>query len=206
MEFKKLELGFGQMNSYILWDEKTKEGAIIDPGYDFYLIEKALEEENIVPKFILLTHSHGDHIGAIKELKDKYTDLKVYIHKDEEQMIIDPVLNLSRLTQMEPVSVKADETFEDGKVFILGDTEIKAIHTPGHSPGGTCYLVGNILFSGDTLFKLSVGRSDFYLGDQDRLINSIKTKLLTLADDTVVYPGHGPATTIGQEREGNPFL
>ena len=206
MEFKKLELGFGQMNSYILWDEKTKEGAIIDPGYDFYLIDKALEEENIVPKFILLTHSHGDHIGAIKELKDKYGDLKVYIHKDEEQMIMDPVLNLSRLTQMEPVSVKADETFEDGKVFILGDTEIKAIHTPGHSPGGTCYLVGNTLFSGDTLFKLSVGRSDFYLGDQDQLINSIKVKLLTLADDIVVYPGHGPATTIGQERERNPFL
>lgn len=206
MEFKKLELGFGQMNSYILWDEKTKEGAIIDPGYDYYLIDKALEEENIVPKFILLTHSHGDHIGAIKELKDKYGDLKVYIHKDEEQMIMDPVLNLSRLTQMEPVSVKADETFEDGKVFILGDTEIKAIHTPGHSPGGTCYLVGNTLFSGDTLFKLSVGRSDFYLGDQDQLINSIKTKLLTLADDIVVYPGHGPSTTIGQERERNPFL
>ncbi|WP_054251692.1 MBL fold metallo-hydrolase [Neofamilia massiliensis] len=206
MEFKKLELGFGQMNSYILWDEKTKEGAIIDPGYDFYLIEKALEEENIVPKFILLTHSHGDHIGAIKELKDKYKDLKVYVHKDEEQMIMDPVLNLSRLTQMEPVSVKADETFEDGKVFTLGDIEIKAIHTPGHSPGGTCYLVGNTLFSGDTLFKLSVGRSDFYLGDQDQLINSIKTKLLTLDDDIVVYPGHGPETTIGQERERNPFL
>lgn len=206
MEFKKLELGFGQMNSYILWDEKTKEGAIIDPGYDFYLIEKALEEENIVPKFILLTHSHGDHIGAIKELKDKYKDLKVYVHKDEEQMIMDPVLNLSRLTQMEPVSVKADKTFEDGKVFTLGDIEIKAIHTPGHSPGGTCYLVGNTLFSGDTLFKLSVGRSDFYLGDQDQLINSIKTKLLTLDDDIVVYPGHGPETTIGQERERNPFL
>lgn len=206
MEFKKLELGFGQMNSYILWDEKTKEGAIIDPGYDFYLIDKALEEENIVPKFILLTHSHGDHIGAIKELKDKYTDLKVYIHKDEEQMIMDPVLNLSRLTQMEPVSVEADETFEDGKVFILGETEIKAIHTPGHSPGGTCYLVGNTLFSGDTLFRLSVGRSDFYLGDQDQLINSIKTKLLTLPDEVEVYPGHGPATTIGQERERNPFL
>lgn len=206
MEFKKLELGFGQMNSYILWDEKTKEGAIIDPGYDFYLIEKALEEENIVPKFILLTHSHGDHIGAIKELKDKYKDLKVYVHKDEEQMIMDPVLNLSRLTQMEPVSVKADETFEDGKVFTLGDIEIKSIHTPGHSPGGTCYLVGNTLFSGDTLFKLSVGRSDFYLGDQDQLINSIKTKLLTLDDDIAVYPGHGPETTIGQERERNPFL
>ena len=206
MEFKKLELGFGQMNSYILWDEKTKEGAIIDPGYDFYLIDKALEEENLVPKFILLTHSHGDHIGAIKELKDKYTDLKVYIHKDEEQMIMDPVLNLSRLTQMEPVSVEADETFEDGKVFTLGETEIKAIHTPGHSPGGTCYLVGNTLFSGDTLFRLSVGRSDFYLGDQDQLINSIKTKLLTLPDEVEVYPGHGPATTIGQERERNPFL
>lgn len=206
MEFKKLELGFGQMNSYILWDEKTKEGAIIDPGYDFYLIDKALEEENLVPKFILLTHSHGDHIGAIKELKDKYTDLKVYIHKDEEQMIMDPVLNLSRLTQMEPVSVEADETFEDGKVFKLGETEIKAIHTPGHSPGGICYLVGNTLFSGDTLFRLSVGRSDFYLGDQDQLINSIKTKLLTLPDEVEVYPGHGPATTIGQERERNPFL
>lgn len=206
MEFKKLELGFGQMNSYILWDEKTKEGAIIDPGYDFYLIEKALEEDGIDPKFILLTHSHGDHIGAIKELKDKYEDLKVYVHKDEEQMLMDPVLNLSKLTQMEPVSVKADETFEDGRVFVLGDTEIKAIHTPGHSPGGTCYLVGNTLFSGDTLFKLSVGRSDFYLGDQDQLINSIKTKLLSLADDTAVYPGHGPATTIGQERERNPFL
>lgn len=206
MEFKKLELGFGQMNSYILWDQETKEGAIIDPGYDFYLIEKALEEDGIEPKFILLTHSHGDHIGAIKELKDKYADLKVYIHKDEEQMLMDPVLNLSKLTQMEPVSVQADETFEDGKVFILGDTEIKAIHTPGHSPGGTCYLVGKTLFSGDTLFKLSVGRSDFYLGDQDQLINSIRTKLLSLPDDIEVYPGHGPATSIGQERQRNPFL
>lgn len=206
MEFKKLELGFGQMNSYILWDEKTKEGAIIDPGYDFYLIEKALEEDGIEPKFILLTHSHGDHIGAIKELKDKYGDLKVYIHKDEEQMLMDPVLNLSKLTQMEPVSLQADETFEDGKVFNLGNTEIKAIHTPGHSPGGTCYLVGKTLFSGDTLFKLSVGRSDFYLGDQDQLINSIRTKLLTLPDDIEVYPGHGPATSIGQERQRNPFL
>lgn len=206
MEFKKLELGFGQMNSYILWDQETKEGVIIDPGYDFYLIEKALEEDGIEPKFILLTHSHGDHIGAIKELKDKYANLKVYIHKDEEQMLMDPVLNLSKLTQMESVSVQADETFEDGKVFTLGDIEIKAIHTPGHSPGGTCYLVGKTLFSGDTLFKLSVGRSDFYLGDQDQLINSIRTKLLSLADDIEVYPGHGPATSIGQERQRNPFL
>ncbi|MDO5028270.1 MAG: MBL fold metallo-hydrolase [Bacillota bacterium] len=206
MDFKKLELGFGQMNSYILWDQESKEGAIIDPGYDFYLIDKTIKENEIKPKFILLTHSHGDHIGAAKELKENYKDLLLYVHQAEVEMINNPELNLSKLTQMEAVKIQADKTFEDGQIFNLGDTEIKAIHTPGHSPGGTCFLVDNILFSGDTLFSLSVGRSDFYFGDQDQLIHSIKTKLLTLEDRTAVYPGHGPETTIGRERERNPFL
>lgn len=206
MEFEKLELGFAQMNCYILFDNESKEAVIIDPGFDFHIIDKFIVERQLEPVYILLTHSHGDHIGAVEELKKKYKDLKLGIHKDEVEMLKNPELNLSKVLQREPISLEPDFTFKSGDVFEVGSFKIEVIHTPGHSPGGSCFLVGDIIFVGDTLFKQSVGRSDLYLGSSDQLIKSIKTKLMRLPDDMVAYPGHGRETTIVFERERNPFL
>lgn len=205
MEFIKLPLGFGQMNSYLLFNE-DKEGIIIDPGFDFDVIKRNIDRRNLKPKYILLTHSHGDHIGAVEELMKVYPDLKLGIHEDEVDMLKDGSLNLSKMIQGRKISLTPDFTFSDGDSIKFGDETIKVIHTPGHSPGGSCFLIGKDLFCGDTLFKESIGRSDFYMGDLSTLLKSISEKLFVLDDDVNVYTGHGPDTTIGHEKRRNPFF
>lgn len=206
MEYIKMPLGNEQMNGYIVYDTKTKEGAIIDPGYDFGYIKNVISENNIIPKYILLTHSHGDHIGAIKELKQEYKDILLGINVEEIEMLYDPKLNLSGMLQPEEISLESDFTFIDGEVIKIGDDDILVLHTPGHSPGGSCFVADKNVFVGDTIFKMGIGRYDFYKGDLEILLNSIKTKLLTLDEDVVLHPGHGPETTVGFEIERNPYL
>lgn len=206
MKFEKLELGFAQMNCYVLFDEASKDAIIIDPGYDFKIIDKFIVDYELLPKLILLTHSHGDHIGAVEELKKKYNNLQLGVNENEVEMLKNPELNLSTMIQRNPVSLDPDFTFINEDEFLLGDEKIQVIHTPGHSPGGSCFHIGDILFSGDTLFKQSVGRSDLYMGDTNQLVKSIKNKLFRLKDSTLVYPGHGRETTIGDEKERNPYL
>jgi len=194
-----------QVNCYILADPQTRRAMIIDPGDEYDKISQLLGRKKLKASFIVNTHGHIDHIGAENEF-----GLPVYIYKDDVPMLIDAALNLSRFLQA-PFTVKAEvKALEDGQEITLDSLRLKVLHTPGHTPGGISLLLlqpgGKIVFTGDTLFYSSVGRTDFPGASNKTLINSIKTRLFNLSDDTVVYPGHGPRTTIGQEKKNNPFL
>ena len=201
-----LEVGMLPTNTWIVWNEDTKECVIIDPSDGFDEIVHAIGERELTPVAIWITHGHDDHFGSVNDLKRKYGIL-TYIMKEEEQAIISIQYNLSAF-QGHPRITEPDMFFLDGqKVPVLG-TNMTALLTPGHTVGGGCYSFPQekIVFTGDTLFRDSVGRSDFPGGDALLLIRSIREKLMTLPDDTVVCPGHGPSTTIGHERKYNPFL
>lgn len=194
-----------QVNCYILADSQTRRAMIIDPGDEYAKIAQLLGRKKLKASCIVNTHGHIDHIGAENEFS-----LPVYIYKDEVPMLKDASLNLSGFLQA-PFTVKAEvKALEDNQEITLDSLRLKVLHTPGHTPGGIALLLlqpeGKIVFTGDTLFYSSVGRTDFPGASSKTLINSIKTRLLTLSDDTVVYPGHGPRTTIGQEKKNNPFL
>ena len=201
-----LELGELPTNTYVVWNEDTKECVLIDPSDGFDEIVQCMEEEKLSPKAIWITHGHDDHIGAVNDLKRKY-GLLVYIMKEEEEAVISIVYNLSgRLGH--PRVVEPDMTFLDHQTISVLGTGMTALLTPGHTVGGGCFWFPEekMIFTGDTLFRESVGRSDFPGGDTFELLRSIKDKLMELPDDTVVFPGHGPSTTIGHERNYNPFL
>ena len=156
--------------------------------------------------YIINTHGHIDHIGANRAIKDA-TGAKVLIHKNDAKMLTNAVSNFSFMMGRQVTSPPAEQFIDEGDIIKIGNTvELKVIHTPGHSPGGICLMTDNIIFSGDTLFYGSIGRTDFPGGSYRDLISNIKNKLLCYDDDVVVYPGHGPATTIGFERKRNPFL
>lgn len=205
MEFKRLPLGVYQANCYILFDENTKETAVIDPGGDFPEIESFIADNELKVKYIIITHGHGDHIGALRELKD-YTNAVVCIHSEDNEMLKNSRMNYSAEMGYPLVEMSADKLLSDGDELILGGTKLSVIHTPGHSRGGICIYFEGSLFSGDTLFACSIGRTDLEGGSMDEIIDSIKGKLLTLPEDTAVYPGHGPSSTILIEKKRNPFL
>ena len=201
-----LELGLLPTNTYVVWNEDTKECVLIDPSDGFDEIVKCMEEEKLTPKAVWITHGHDDHIGAVNELKRTY-GLLAYIMKDEEEAVISPIYNLSgRLGH--PRVVEPDMTFLDRQTIAVLGTDMTALLTPGHTVGGGCYWFPEekMIFTGDTLFRESIGRSDFPGGDTLQLLRSVKETLMDLPDDTVVFPGHGPVTTIGHERKYNPFL
>lgn len=205
MEFKRLPLGIYQANCYILHDDKTKEAAVIDPGGDFPELKSYIESNGLSVKYIIVTHGHGDHIGALRELKD-YSKAIICVHKEDHEMLGSKSKNYSEVVACTGVEMSADRLLEDGDVLELGETKLKIIHTPGHSRGGICvYCEGN-LFSGDTLFAGSIGRTDLTGGSFDEIIASIKSKILILPENTAVYPGHGSSTTISIEKKMNPFL
>lgn len=205
MKFKTLPLGIFQANCYILFDEKTKEAAVIDPSGDFPEIRSYIEANGIKVKYIIITHGHGDHIGALQELKE-YTNADVCIHKGDYDMLKSKRKNYSEEMGGPKVEMAADRLLDDGEILRLGDTELNIIHTPGHSKGGICIYCEGSLFSGDTLFACSIGRTDLEGGSFDEIIASIKEKLLVLPEDTKVYPGHGSSSTILIEKKRNPFL
>lgn len=205
MEIKRLPLGIYQANCYVLHDENTKVAAVIDPGGDFPELRSFIEANGLTTKYIILTHGHGDHIGALKELKD-FTGAAVCIHREDQAMLGSSSMNFSKQIGGQAVEMQADRFLEDGDVLELGNEKLKIIHTPGHSRGSICIYCKGSLFSGDTLFACSIGRTDLYGGSYDEIIESIKSKLLILPDDTVVYPGHGPSSTILTEKKRNPFL
>jgi hydroxyacylglutathione hydrolase len=202
---KKLEVGPIMANCFILGCESTKEAVVIDPGDDADRILMELAKSELKVKYLINTHGHFDHVGANKKMKET-TGAILAIHPDDE-----PMLNeLSRSAQMFGLSAEnsppADLLLNDGNEVTFGEITLKVIHTPGHSMGGICLYTTGHLFAGDTLFAGSIGRTDLPGGDYDTLISSIKEKLLSFDDDTIVYTGHGPETNIGNEKRMNPFL
>lgn len=199
MIVKTYPLGSLQTNCYIAIDEDTNKAAIIDPGAQANYLIKEIEALGINIDVILLTHCHFDHDGAVTELKDKYK-VDVYLNEaEEEYMNIDTTGIFGKLP-------KFYKYFNEGQEIKVGNLTFKTIFTPGHTKGGTCFLVEDNVFTGDTLFNSSIGRTDFLGGSYNELINSIEAKLMTLDNNVNVYPGHGPKSTIIHERMKNPFL
>lgn len=191
-------------NCYLMADEKTKEAWIIDPGAEAGRIKSEIQKADVKPVKILLTHAHGDHIAAVDELRDFY-QIPVLIHEKDHPLLISPEENLSAAFGM-PISARpADGFLKAGEKLALGNLNFEVIETPGHTPGGITIYGEKVAFTGDALFAGSIGRYDFPHSDGQTLFRSLK-RLLELPDDTTVYSGHGPATTIGQERKSNPFL
>lgn len=206
MIIEKLELMPFGTNCYIVGDESTNEAMIIDPGAEADTIMKKVESLGFDIKLIVLTHGHPDHIGALKQVKDA-TDAEVAIHP-EDAMYIERghpggVPGFGFPAQ-EPVA--PDRLLKGGDSIDIGNLHFTVIHTPGHTQGGICLLGEGVIFTGDTLFNFGIGRYDMPGGNGHQLMDSIITKLMVLPDNTIAYPGHGPSTTIGEEREGNPFL
>lgn len=207
MYFKRFMVGPLQTNCYILACQISKEAAVIDPGgEEVDLIINDLKENNFNLRYIINTHGHIDHIMGNKLLKDS-TQASLLIHQLDASSLLEEVNEKFSLFLGRKISSPSpDRTLVDGDEIILGSLKLEVIHTPGHTPGGICLLVRDIVFTGDTLFAGGVGRIDLPGGSYSDLLKSIKEKLLVLDDATIIYPGHGPASTIGQERRGNPFL
>lgn len=203
MIIRRLMTGMFESNSYILGD--GSEGAVIDAGVDADEIIEVLNQEKLNLKYIILTHAHIDHIASLDELRE-ITGALVLIHEKENKALASPKYNGSGLFGQQRQFKAADRLLKDGDVIELGSEKLTVIHTPGHTSGGICIKAGNAVFTGDTLFRLSVGRTDLGDGNFEVLIDSIMNKLMTLDDDTIVYPGHGPESTIGFERKNNFYL
>ncbi len=201
----RLIVGPLQVNCYILADEKIKEAVIIDPGDDADNILNIIKEKGFNVKYIINTHAHFDHVGANKALKEA-TGAELLMHEADAQVLA-TVSNQSRSFGLTPVvSPPADRYVKHGDIVTAGEVSLKILHTPGHTPGGISLLEEGLVLTGDSLFAGSIGRTDFPGGDLLTLLRSIKTNLMVLPDETKVFPGHGPASTIGEERRENPFL
>lgn len=183
--------GFMGINCYIIQDEETKETMVIDPGGSIEKIEEMLGVLDANVKYILLTHCHGDHMGAASELREKYGG-KILIHRFDENGLKDPTINLSSHIGIGEVSLQDDARLDDGDVLHVGKLQFKVIYTPGHTIGSICLYCENekMIFSGDTLFRGSWGRTDLPTSNFEQIINSITNKLMVLPEDTIVYPGH----------------
>jgi hydroxyacylglutathione hydrolase len=195
------------VNCYLLWNEETREGVVIDPGAEAETIKAEMDQLNMIPKAILLTHGHGDHIAAVRELMEEYS-LPLYIGAGEEKLLADPQANISMFFDHPVSAPPPDHLVNEGDVLRLAGIRLAVLSTPGHTTAGVCYLEEEAgrLFSGDTLFAGGIGRADLPGGDFKQLLNSINRQILTLPDAVLVYPGHGPATTVGTERDSNPWL
>lgn len=205
MQMIKLTLGALDTNCYILYDSETKEAAVIDPADEDIKIIDTIKNYNLKVKYIIVTHAHIDHILALDKVS-QYTNASVVIHFDDKDALNNDVFNLATYFNAKSPSKKADILVKNGDVLHLGENSLKIIHTPGHNRGSICIHTDNILISGDTLFNQSIGRTDYYGGNFDTLISSIKKRIFVLDDNTKVYPGHGSDTTIGYEINNNPFI
>ncbi|MDK2835588.1 MAG: hydroxyacylglutathione hydrolase [Thermosediminibacterales bacterium] len=204
MKLEIIPVGAYQANCYIIGCEKTQKGLVIDPGAEAKRIIQHIDKLGLKVEQIVLTHGHIDHIGGVEELRKTYK-AKVAIHEADAPMLTDSMKNLSFYTE-NAIKSSADVLLKHGDLLEVGQLKLKVIHTPGHTPGGICLLMDDIVFTGDTLFAGSIGRTDFPGGSYRQIIDSIKQKLLILKEETKVLPGHGPQSTIGEEKRMNPFL
>jgi glyoxylase-like metal-dependent hydrolase (beta-lactamase superfamily II) len=203
-----LTVGMLACNCSVLGDEKSREAVVIDPGDDVDRVQEILSRHDLRVRYIIATHAHIDHVGGIEKLK-RTTGATVLMHESDLPLYQNLALQAAWLGVPSPKAVEVDQFLKDGDAVKWGPHSLEVLHTPGHSPGSLClHLPGEErrIFSGDTLFQSSIGRTDLWGGSFDQILRSIKNTLLPFPDATPVFPGHGPATTIGEERETNPFL
>jgi hydroxyacylglutathione hydrolase len=207
MIIKMLTVGPFAANCYIVGSSSSNEGMIIDPGGDAEVIMRTVQQVELSISVIVITHAHVDHVGALREVQQK-TKAQFAVHEAEKGFVFSTPMRMLTSLGVSPVKSppKPDTLLKDGDMIDLGDLHFRVLYTPGHSSGGICLSGHGVVFSGDTLFNSGVGRTDFPGMSHERLMKSIREKLMVLPDETIVYPGHGPATTIGDERRGNPFL
>lgn len=203
MKITKLLLGSLPTNTYIIVDEQTNFGAVVDPAVCSDTLLSAVRESGMVLKYILLTHGHYDHILGAGELKSHYPDALIAIGKYDVGYLSDPTTLSYSEKEIKPM--KADVEFADNDTFKLGSIDFKVMHTPGHTPGGVCYITENVIFSGDTLFCRTVGRTDYAGGSYDDIIKSV-TRLGNLPGDYLVLPGHSDSTSLEAERHHNKYM
>jgi hydroxyacylglutathione hydrolase len=209
MKINRLILGDFETNCYVLRDNSAaSDCVIIDTGLEAGALLEFLEANKLNPAALILTHGHADHIAGVEPVRKKFPSIQVYIHKLDSNMLTSAAANLSILTGVSLTARKADILVDEGDIIEKAGIKLRVLHTPGHTPGGICLYCEkeNIVFVGDTLFAGSIGRTDFPNGDMKQLISGIKSKLFVLSEKTIAYPGHGPETTIGQEKAENPFL
>ncbi|MDO5690472.1 MAG: MBL fold metallo-hydrolase [Tissierellia bacterium] len=205
MKIERMMAGVYGANCFIVSDEETKTCFIIDPGGDADDIEKYLVENDLTPKFILLTHGHGDHIAGIPILRRTY-DIPVWIHEEEDRLLQDPQLNMSLFMPITPVGFRADRLLKDKETISEGHFVIKVHHSPGHTRGSCCYKMEGHLFTGDTLFYRSIGRTDLVTGSPEDMEHTLEYVLYPMGDKLIVHSGHGQDSTMGDEKEHNLFF
>jgi glyoxylase-like metal-dependent hydrolase (beta-lactamase superfamily II) len=193
-------------NGYLLWDDASSLAMVIDPDMTGEVLLNMIKRRELKLDTIVLTHGHFDHIASVNRLLELFPHAKLMVHRLDAPFLADPELNLSSWQGREIRVRQEVQVLEDGDILSVGEETLRVLHTPGHTPGSICLYTPGVLFSGDTLFKLSVGRCDLPGGDMRKLLSSVREKLFTLPDETKVYPGHGPATTISDERVGNLYL
>jgi len=204
MKYKIIIVGALDTNCYLVFCEETRACAVVDPGAEPERIFPEIAEEELKPIVIINTHGHVDHVGANRDIKDHF-GIPLYIHAADNPMLGKAQLELSLFLGAKD-SPPADHFLSDGEEIKIGNSILRVLHTPGHSPGSVSLLGDGFILSGDTLFLEGVGRTDLPGGSQKQLEQSIREKIMTLPDDVVVLPGHGPLTSVGQERVNNPFI
>jgi glyoxylase-like metal-dependent hydrolase (beta-lactamase superfamily II) len=205
MQIETIVVGPFQVNCYLVWNKGDNSGVIIDPGDEDELILERVKKLGIIPKAILLTHGHADHIAAVSAIKENL-NVPLYVGEGDEPLLDSPTKNISAMLGFQIKCPPPDRKLRDGDVISFGALEFTIFSTPGHTPGSVSYFAENGLFCGDALFQGSIGRTDLPGGDYDQLISSIEKSILSLPDDIICYPGHGPSTTVGEEKKSNPFL
>lgn len=205
MKFQTVVVGPIETNCYLVYCEATRECAVVDPGAEPDRIFLEVAELDIKPVILLNTHGHLDHIGANRDIKDHY-GISLLIHAADKPFLNSVQNNELRFWLNAKDSPPADRFLEEGQDIPIGRSALRVLHTPGHTPGSVCFLGEDFLLSGDTLFCEGVGRTDLPGGSARQLEESIRTKILTLSDGLGVLPGHGPRTTVGQERNNNLFV
>jgi hydroxyacylglutathione hydrolase len=205
IQIDMLTVGSFAMNAYMITDEKTKEAILIDPGSESERIISYVQKKGVQLKSIINTHCHIDHVAELAPVQE-YFNVPFYIH-NEEKPLLDGLEEQGAFFGIETKGIPdVAGTLNEGDKILLGEITGYVLHTPGHSPGSLSFHFGDNLFVGDCIFKDSIGRTDLYRGNYDELIVSIKEKILSFPDETILYPGHGLSTTVGRERKYNPFL